>query len=213
MGWHPRIWGRCVPQLGVFVPPHALRLPPEPITRWGHFWCDVTVRGQGQGMEGQWHPCPHFLPVSLNSPSPFFLFPPEFLPILPHFHPISLSHFLFTSNPISFPLSPHFLPIFPNPHSQFPFDFLPIFPSFSPNSPSFPPCFSFPLFPCFVPISPISLPLSPYFPLISSHFPLTSSPFPLIPLPNFHFTSSPFPPHFSPMSSPFPLFLSHFPFS
>ncbi|NWX30261.1 RM09 protein, partial [Notiomystis cincta] len=32
--------------LGVFVPPHALRLPPEPITRWGHFWCDVTVRGQ-----------------------------------------------------------------------------------------------------------------------------------------------------------------------
>ncbi|NWS06626.1 RM09 protein, partial [Motacilla alba] len=31
--------------LGVFVPPHALRLPPEPITRWGHYWCDVTVRG------------------------------------------------------------------------------------------------------------------------------------------------------------------------
>ncbi|XP_057898869.1 39S ribosomal protein L9, mitochondrial isoform X2 [Melospiza georgiana] len=31
--------------LGVFVPPHALRLPPEPITRWGHFWCDVTVNG------------------------------------------------------------------------------------------------------------------------------------------------------------------------
>ncbi|XP_066065401.1 large ribosomal subunit protein bL9m isoform X5 [Chamaea fasciata] len=31
--------------LGVFVPPHALRLPPEPITRWGRFWCDVTVNG------------------------------------------------------------------------------------------------------------------------------------------------------------------------
>ncbi|NWZ88599.1 RM09 protein, partial [Poecile atricapillus] len=38
--------------LGVFVPPHALRLPPEPIRRWGHFWCDVTVRGQGQGDTG-----------------------------------------------------------------------------------------------------------------------------------------------------------------
>ncbi|KAM4878207.1 large ribosomal subunit protein bL9m isoform 1-T1 [Sylvia borin] len=31
--------------LGVSVPPEALRLPPEPITRWGHFWCDVTVNG------------------------------------------------------------------------------------------------------------------------------------------------------------------------
>ncbi|OWK50910.1 39S ribosomal protein L9, mitochondrial [Lonchura striata] len=31
--------------LGVSVPPHALRLPPEPITRWGHSWCDVTVNG------------------------------------------------------------------------------------------------------------------------------------------------------------------------
>ncbi|NWV26817.1 RM09 protein, partial [Origma solitaria] len=29
--------------LGVWVPPQALQLPPEPITRWGHFWCDVTV--------------------------------------------------------------------------------------------------------------------------------------------------------------------------
>ncbi|NXR64992.1 RM09 protein, partial [Rhadina sibilatrix] len=38
--------------LGVFVPPHALRLPPEPITRWGQYWCDVTVRGQGQGTGG-----------------------------------------------------------------------------------------------------------------------------------------------------------------
>ncbi|XP_009077326.1 PREDICTED: 39S ribosomal protein L9, mitochondrial, partial [Acanthisitta chloris] len=29
--------------LGVSVPPHALRLPEEPITRWGQYWCDVTV--------------------------------------------------------------------------------------------------------------------------------------------------------------------------
>ncbi|NWR63502.1 RM09 protein, partial [Bucorvus abyssinicus] len=29
--------------LGVFVPPHALKLPEEPITRWGEYWCDVTV--------------------------------------------------------------------------------------------------------------------------------------------------------------------------
>ncbi|KAM4644348.1 large ribosomal subunit protein bL9m [Amazona ochrocephala] len=31
--------------LGVFVPPHALKLPEEPITRWGEYWCDVTVNG------------------------------------------------------------------------------------------------------------------------------------------------------------------------
>ncbi|KFP70889.1 hypothetical protein N310_09561, partial [Acanthisitta chloris] len=31
--------------LGVSVPPHALRLPEEPITRWGQYWCDVTVSG------------------------------------------------------------------------------------------------------------------------------------------------------------------------
>ncbi|XP_027765082.1 39S ribosomal protein L9, mitochondrial [Empidonax traillii] len=31
--------------LGVFVPPHALKLPEEPITRWGDYWCDVTVNG------------------------------------------------------------------------------------------------------------------------------------------------------------------------
>ncbi|NXQ58101.1 RM09 protein, partial [Anthoscopus minutus] len=39
--------------LGVFVPPHALRLPPEPIRTWGQFWCDVTVRDrdrEGTGM-------------------------------------------------------------------------------------------------------------------------------------------------------------------
>lgn len=29
--------------LRVFVPPHALKLPEEPITRWGDYWCDVTV--------------------------------------------------------------------------------------------------------------------------------------------------------------------------
>ncbi|XP_034357171.1 large ribosomal subunit protein bL9m [Arvicanthis niloticus] len=31
--------------LGVVVAPHALRLPEEPITRWGEYWCDVTVNG------------------------------------------------------------------------------------------------------------------------------------------------------------------------
>uniref|UniRef100_A0A8C3CPU9 Large ribosomal subunit protein bL9m n=1 Tax=Cairina moschata TaxID=8855 RepID=A0A8C3CPU9_CAIMO len=31
--------------LRVAVPPHALRLPPEPITRWGEYWCDVMVNG------------------------------------------------------------------------------------------------------------------------------------------------------------------------
>ncbi|XP_029881344.1 39S ribosomal protein L9, mitochondrial isoform X2 [Aquila chrysaetos chrysaetos] len=32
-------------KLRVFVPPHALKLPDEPITRWGEYWCDVTVNG------------------------------------------------------------------------------------------------------------------------------------------------------------------------
>uniref|UniRef100_A0A8L2QGW3 Large ribosomal subunit protein bL9m n=1 Tax=Rattus norvegicus TaxID=10116 RepID=A0A8L2QGW3_RAT len=31
--------------LGVVVAPHALRLPEDPITRWGEYWCDVTVNG------------------------------------------------------------------------------------------------------------------------------------------------------------------------
>ncbi|XP_051631435.1 39S ribosomal protein L9, mitochondrial isoform X2 [Manacus candei] len=31
--------------LGVSVPPSALKLPDEPITRWGDYWCDVTVNG------------------------------------------------------------------------------------------------------------------------------------------------------------------------
>ncbi|KAL1772408.1 39S ribosomal protein L9, mitochondrial [Sigmodon hispidus] len=31
--------------LGVVVAPHALKLPEEPITRWGKYWCDVTVNG------------------------------------------------------------------------------------------------------------------------------------------------------------------------
>ncbi|KAJ1080784.1 hypothetical protein NDU88_000975 [Pleurodeles waltl] len=31
--------------LGVVVPPHALTLPEEPITRWGEYWCEVTVNG------------------------------------------------------------------------------------------------------------------------------------------------------------------------
>ncbi|KAG9355237.1 hypothetical protein JZ751_000075 [Albula glossodonta] len=32
-------------RLGVFVPPHALKLPDEPITHWGEYWCEVTVNG------------------------------------------------------------------------------------------------------------------------------------------------------------------------
>ncbi|XP_066577572.1 large ribosomal subunit protein bL9m [Amia ocellicauda] len=32
-------------KLGVFVPPHALNLPDEPIRRWGEYWCEVTVNG------------------------------------------------------------------------------------------------------------------------------------------------------------------------
>uniref|UniRef100_A0A8C5ZY18 Large ribosomal subunit protein bL9m n=1 Tax=Marmota marmota marmota TaxID=9994 RepID=A0A8C5ZY18_MARMA len=32
-------------QLGVVVAPHALKLPEEPITRWGEYWCEVTVNG------------------------------------------------------------------------------------------------------------------------------------------------------------------------
>lgn len=35
----------CHLELGVVVAPHALRLPEEPITRWGEYWCDVTVNG------------------------------------------------------------------------------------------------------------------------------------------------------------------------
>ncbi|XP_077883676.1 large ribosomal subunit protein bL9m isoform X3 [Ictidomys tridecemlineatus] len=29
--------------LGVVVAPHALKLPEEPITRWGEYWCEVTI--------------------------------------------------------------------------------------------------------------------------------------------------------------------------
>ncbi|XP_060676585.1 39S ribosomal protein L9, mitochondrial [Hemiscyllium ocellatum] len=32
-------------ELRVFVPQEALRIPDEPITRWGEYWCDVTVNG------------------------------------------------------------------------------------------------------------------------------------------------------------------------
>ncbi|KAJ8383439.1 hypothetical protein AAFF_G00221390 [Aldrovandia affinis] len=32
-------------KLGVVVSPHALTLPDEPITRWGEYWCEVTVNG------------------------------------------------------------------------------------------------------------------------------------------------------------------------
>ncbi|XP_028010087.2 39S ribosomal protein L9, mitochondrial isoform X2 [Eptesicus fuscus] len=31
--------------LGVVVAPHALKLPEGPITRWGEYWCEVTVNG------------------------------------------------------------------------------------------------------------------------------------------------------------------------
>uniref|UniRef100_A0A8C0IQG5 Large ribosomal subunit protein bL9m n=1 Tax=Chelonoidis abingdonii TaxID=106734 RepID=A0A8C0IQG5_CHEAB len=31
--------------LKVFVMPHAVKLPDEPITRWGEYWCEVTVNG------------------------------------------------------------------------------------------------------------------------------------------------------------------------
>ncbi|XP_049736450.1 39S ribosomal protein L9, mitochondrial isoform X2 [Elephas maximus indicus] len=31
--------------LGVVVAPHAIKLPEEPITRWGEYWCEVTVNG------------------------------------------------------------------------------------------------------------------------------------------------------------------------
>ncbi|XP_072500967.1 large ribosomal subunit protein bL9m isoform X2 [Notamacropus eugenii] len=30
--------------LGVVVSPHALKLPEEPITRWGEYWCEVTEK-------------------------------------------------------------------------------------------------------------------------------------------------------------------------
>ncbi|XP_065509951.1 large ribosomal subunit protein bL9m isoform X2 [Caloenas nicobarica] len=33
--------------LRVFVPPHAVKLPEEPITRWGEYWCDVTDTAPG----------------------------------------------------------------------------------------------------------------------------------------------------------------------
>ncbi|XP_053330687.1 39S ribosomal protein L9, mitochondrial [Spea bombifrons] len=31
--------------LGVVVPVEALKIPDEPITRWGEYWCEVTVNG------------------------------------------------------------------------------------------------------------------------------------------------------------------------
>ncbi|XP_059994590.1 large ribosomal subunit protein bL9m isoform X2 [Lagenorhynchus albirostris] len=36
---------RCHLQLGVVVAPHALKLPEEPITQRGEYWCEVTVNG------------------------------------------------------------------------------------------------------------------------------------------------------------------------
>ncbi|KAM7373302.1 hypothetical protein PAMP_008165 [Pampus punctatissimus] len=40
-----RIQTRTGQLLGVVVPPHALRLPFEPITDLGDYWCEVTVNG------------------------------------------------------------------------------------------------------------------------------------------------------------------------
>ncbi|XP_048343158.1 39S ribosomal protein L9, mitochondrial [Sphaerodactylus townsendi] len=31
--------------LKVMVPPHAVKLPDESITKWGEYWCEVTVNG------------------------------------------------------------------------------------------------------------------------------------------------------------------------
>ncbi|XP_006861498.1 PREDICTED: 39S ribosomal protein L9, mitochondrial [Chrysochloris asiatica] len=31
--------------LGVVVAPHTVKLPEKPITRWGEYWCEVTVNG------------------------------------------------------------------------------------------------------------------------------------------------------------------------
>lgn len=54
-----------VPQLRVFVPPHALKLPEEPITRWGEYWCDVTVSER----PCRPHPPPR-RPLASSPPSP-----------------------------------------------------------------------------------------------------------------------------------------------
>uniref|UniRef100_A0ABI7ZCY7 Large ribosomal subunit protein bL9m n=1 Tax=Felis catus TaxID=9685 RepID=A0ABI7ZCY7_FELCA len=40
-----RIQTRAGEMLGVVVAPHALKLPEEPITQWGKYWCEVTVNG------------------------------------------------------------------------------------------------------------------------------------------------------------------------
>uniref|UniRef100_A0A671ETX1 Large ribosomal subunit protein bL9m n=1 Tax=Rhinolophus ferrumequinum TaxID=59479 RepID=A0A671ETX1_RHIFE len=40
-----RIQTKAGEALGVVVAPHALKLPEEPITRWGEYWCEVTVNG------------------------------------------------------------------------------------------------------------------------------------------------------------------------
>ncbi|XP_074044956.1 large ribosomal subunit protein bL9m isoform X2 [Macrotis lagotis] len=38
--------------LGVVVSPHALKLPEEPITRWGEYWCEVTVFARQMELSG-----------------------------------------------------------------------------------------------------------------------------------------------------------------
>lgn len=51
---HPPVFS----QLGVFVPPHAVKLPEEPITRWGEYWCDVTVSERPPTPPAPSHPLP-----------------------------------------------------------------------------------------------------------------------------------------------------------
>ncbi|KAL7978006.1 hypothetical protein Chor_004993 [Crotalus horridus] len=41
----PRLQSHSGMKLGVVVPPQALTLPEEPITRLGSYWCEVTVNG------------------------------------------------------------------------------------------------------------------------------------------------------------------------
>uniref|UniRef100_A0A8C5UZ23 Large ribosomal subunit protein bL9m n=1 Tax=Microcebus murinus TaxID=30608 RepID=A0A8C5UZ23_MICMU len=40
-----RIQTKAGEALGVVVAPHTLKLPEGPITRWGEYWCEVTVNG------------------------------------------------------------------------------------------------------------------------------------------------------------------------
>lgn len=70
------------PQLRVFVPPHALKLPEEPITRWGEYWCDVTVSWSPlcpphHVPSSAPQPCAPFGPLSIPQPLPMPALPPK----------------------------------------------------------------------------------------------------------------------------------------